>query len=155
MLINIKLAYVYMCAYQLGSRATIESGKLIGSSFLRVRLASYNRVLSSESGMCHLIIERVSTVRIGFLQSWIEFRSSLNEQVVEQTDLFTVLGLLVKIDNSRTKLKSCKSLETKFDFPLNFKLIMCYPNLSLCVPRAGACLDDCAVSVCNKSGSFE
>jgi hypothetical protein len=133
MLINIKLAYVYMCAYQLGSRATIESGKLIGSSFLRVRLASYNRVLSSESGMCHLIIERV----------------------VEQTDLFTVLGLLVKIDNSRTKLKSCKSLETKFDFPLNFKLIMCYPNLSLCVPREGACLDDCAVSVCNKSGSFE
>lgn len=34
----------------------------------------------------------------------------------------------------RAKLKSHKNLGTKFDSPLNFKLIMCYPNLSLCVP---------------------
>jgi hypothetical protein len=65
------------------------------ASFKRVELASPYRVLSSESGMYHLLIERVSTVTIEFLQYRARVRIGLNragiERAVERTGLFTSL----------------------------------------------------------------
>jgi hypothetical protein len=53
------------------------------------------RVLSSESGMYHLLIERVSIVTIEFLHYRARVRIGLNqagiERIVERTGLFTSL----------------------------------------------------------------
>jgi hypothetical protein len=63
--------------------------------FKQDELVSPYRVLSSESGMYHLLNERVSTVTIEFLQYRARVRIGLNrtgiERVVEQTGLFTSL----------------------------------------------------------------
>jgi len=65
------------------------------SSFKRAELASPYRVLSRESGMYHLLIERVSTITIEFLQYRARVSIGLNrasiERAVERTDLFTSL----------------------------------------------------------------
>jgi hypothetical protein len=61
----------------------------------RARLMSPYRVLSSESGMYHLLIERVSTVMSGFVQCrarvLVEFNRAGIEGVVGRTGLFTSL----------------------------------------------------------------
>jgi hypothetical protein len=51
----------------LTSLALNESGERVGSSFKRVRLASPYRILSSESSMYHLLIERIFTVTSKFV----------------------------------------------------------------------------------------
>jgi hypothetical protein len=64
-------------------------------SLKQVELASLYRILSSESDMYHLLIERVSIVTIEFLQYRARVRIGLNragiERVVERNGLFTSL----------------------------------------------------------------
>jgi hypothetical protein len=64
-----------MCIYELGLQALIKSNEQVGLNFIRARLMSLNRVLSRESGMCYLIIERVyivmNQVRIEFKNEWV------------------------------------------------------------------------------------
>jgi len=84
--------------YEQTNESEKRAGGAIRPNFKWIELASHYQVLSSEPGMYHLLIERVSTVTSEFLQYqarlWIRLNRTGIEWVVERTNLFISLGLI-------------------------------------------------------------